>query len=86
MAIKVLDVMIAIGKYLLPITVALALLSTAGLLNSIATGNIVGAVFWGFLALMGFIFAIQIAQRRKSQPRIRRRVETRKEYTSAAQA
>lgn len=86
--IRVLDIVIAIGRYLLPITVALSLLSVAASLNSAAGGNIAGAVFWAILALAGAIFAVQVVQKRKAHRKrtAQRLTRKRQEYAGAAEA
>ena len=82
--IKVLDVMIAIGRYILPITVAFALLCAAAAVNSVATGNIAGTIFWVLLTSMGVIFASQIVKKRKRRRSHRKRV--RAKFPQAAEA
>jgi hypothetical protein len=64
-AVRVLDIAIAIGRYILPITVAFSLLSAAAAVNGVATGNIAGTIFWSFLSSLGIIFASQIVLKRK---------------------
>lgn len=83
--VKVLDVMIAIGRYILPITAAFALLCAAAAVNSVATGNVAGTIFWVFLTSIGVIFAFQIVRKRKHR-KIRRRKRIRTEFPRAAEA
>ena len=86
-AVRALDVVIAIGKYLLPMTIAFTLLSAAAAINSFATGSIAGTGFWGVLAFMGAVFAAQLtAKRRRSRVARARKMEHRSEYAGAAQA
>jgi succinate-acetate transporter protein len=87
MALRTLDIVIAIGRYILPMTIAFALLSVAAAINSFATGSIAGTGFWGVLAFMGAVFAGQIiAKRRRSRMARPRKIEHRSKYADAAQA
>jgi hypothetical protein len=78
--IRTLDVMIAVGRYILPISIAVALLAAAAALNSIATDNIAAALFWFFMASISGIFALQIVLKRRARrkrsgvKRVRRQV------------
>src|SRR5574341_1155939 len=83
--VRVLDVLIAIGRLVLPVTVASALLCAAAAVNSVATGNIAGTIFWVFLTTIGTIFAVQIAQKRKHR-KTRRAPQVRSKFATAAQA
>jgi hypothetical protein len=83
--VRVLDITIAIGRYILPITVAFSLLTAAAAVNGFATGNIAGTIFWAFLASLGIIFAIQIVLKRKRR-QIRRTTRIRPELPQAAEA
>lgn len=84
-AIRILDIVISIGRYMLPITVAFALLAAAAAINSLATGNVIAAVFWFILTSLGAIFAGQLVSRRKAH-KSRRKERTRQELTKVAQA
>ena len=84
-AVRVLDITIAIGRYILPITVAFSLLSAAAAVNGVATGNIAGTIFWAFLSSLGIIFAIQIVLKRKRR-KIARSKQIRMEFPQAAEA
>lgn len=67
--IKILDMLILIGKCILPISIALALLSAAAALNSVAAGSIPTAVFWSVLTLAGVVFIAQLVARRRPRAR-----------------
>jgi hypothetical protein len=83
--VRILDVLIAIGKLILPGTVASALLCSAAAVNSVVTGNIGGTIFWVFLTAIGTIFAVQIVQKRMRR-KTRRTPQVRTEFATAAQA
>ena len=83
--VRVLDVLIAVGRLVLPLTVAFALLCSAAAVNSIATGNVGGTIFWVFLAATGSIFAVQIVQKRMHR-KTRRTPQFRAKFATAAQA
>lgn len=83
---RTLDIVIAIGRYILPMTIAFALLSVAAAINSFATGSIAGTGFWGVLAFMGAVFAGQIIAKRRSRMARSRKIEHRSKYADAAQA
>jgi hypothetical protein len=86
-AIRALDIAMAVGRYLLPMTIAFALLSAAAAVNSYSTGNIAGTAFWAALALVGAVFAGQvIAKRREHRISRQRKLRTTPRYTRAAQA
>jgi hypothetical protein len=85
LVVKVLDVLIAIGRLILPVTVASALLCAAAAVNSVATGNVGGTIFWVFLTAIGTIFAVQIVQKRMHR-KTRRTPQVRAELATAAQA
>ena len=83
--VRVLDILIAIGRLVLPVTVASALLCASAAVNSVATGNVGGTIFWVFLTAMGTIFAVQIVQKRMHR-KTRQTPQVRSEFATAAQA
>jgi hypothetical protein len=83
--VRILDVLIAIGRFVLPVTVAFALLGAAAAVNSVAIGNTGGTIFWVFLTAIGTIFAVQIVQKRM-RCKTRRTPQVKAEFATAAQA
>jgi hypothetical protein len=84
--IRLLDIIIAFGRYLLHIATAFALLSAAAAINSISTGNIAAAAFWVFVTVIGTIFAFQVALKRKYRSRIKRKEKLRDDLARVAEA
>ena len=84
--IRLLDVVIAIGRYILPISIAVALLGAAAALNSIATDNIVAALFWSFVASISAILAAQVVLKRRSHRKLGRAKRAKRELPRVAQA
>jgi hypothetical protein len=81
-----LDVVIALGRFILPISIAVALLTSAAALNSIATENIAAALFWFFVASISAIFAIQIVLKRRARRRHMRGKRAARQLPRVAQA
>jgi hypothetical protein len=84
--IKILDLVIAVGRYILPVTVAVALLTAAAALNSIATSNIAAATFWFIVASLSAILALQIALKRNLRSRHTRAIRAGHPSSRVAQA
>lgn len=86
-AITFLDILIAIGKYMFPVTVAFILFSGAAALNTAATGNTAGTIFWIVLASLEAWFALKFMTGKKDHRRLEyRRSESRTTFTDASQA